>query len=54
MEIKSSILYCDRPRIKAPQIVNRNKFAGIRGEDCDLFRVIRGMYLSFHDHSVTY
>ena len=54
MEIQSSILYCDRPRIKPPQIANRDKFPGIRCEDYDLLRVIHGKYLSFHEYSVIY
>ena len=46
MEIESSFLNCDWPRIKPPQIANRGKFPGIRGADCDLLRLIRGIFPS--------
>ena len=54
MKIQSSIVYCDRPRIKAPQIANYDKLPGSRGEDCDLLTSIRGTYFSFHEYSVIY
>ena len=54
MEIESSILQCDRPRIKPSQIANRDTFPGIRREDCELSRLIPGKYFSFHEYPVIY
>ena len=54
MKIQSSIVYCDKPRIKPPQIANCDKLPGSRGEDCDLSTLIRGKYFSFHEYSVIY
>ena len=52
MEI-SSIRYCDKPRMKPPQIANRDKFPGIRGKYCHLLEG-NSRYFSFHEYSVIF
>ena len=42
------------PQIKPPQVANCHKFPGICGEDCDLYRVIRGKYSYFNESSFIY
>ena len=44
--IKITTLYYDRPRIKPPQIGNRDKFPGISNRDGDLLRLTHGIFPS--------
>ena len=37
-----------RPQIKTPQIANHDKFPEICSEDCNSFRVIRGIFPSMN------
>ena len=46
---KAFFTVTDRPPITPPQITNRDKFPRIRGEDCDLIRIICGIFLSMNN-----
>ena len=48
MEIESNIVCCDRPWVKPQQMENHNKFPGICIEDCDLLRLICGIFPSMN------